>query len=159
MNEGNKAKITNINHILEHTAKTLKAIRLNGYSQLSGETLTACLPNEVIKLPNNNNIEWIYMRKLGLTLDMTECNKLIGAVFYYCDPRRFLWPKDESRAIPLVVGGESKPRRWMTDILQAEYWQRKAVSKEINAKFVLLKRSKNLMIVAAQSLDSVICHL
>ena len=146
--------IVDINHILDHSSKSLKALKLRKIAAAgsvyfdSPWDVTRLSGDKEIKLPTN--IEWISMTQLGLTLDMTECNKLIGVTLLCVDPIRILWPKHKDEAetaenlIPFVCVGDIRKEipLWGFQQIHTDHnhWRDKVMNKEINAKFVLLKK-------------------
>ena len=123
--------IDEINNILQFTSNSLRAVKFQ--YRASGDHFFG-----------PSNIEWVCMAKMQLTLDLTECDKLIGVVLLCVDGQRILWPKDDKRLIPFVYLSDLMyvVTLLYNQMYKHDYWKWKILNKEIMAKFVLLKKAK-----------------
>ena len=125
----------NINHVLKHTANTLKALAISAKSNgWNNWKVIEIDKNKSIKLPNNNNIEYLRIFKLAINLDMSECKRLIAVTLSCVDGKMIIWPKGKDIEIPLVHLGDTN---------NDTYWKNMVKQKKINAKFVILKQLRN----------------
>ena len=127
------AKFDEWSNIMVHT-KSLKSLIITRRTRGSWFAKTFD-DDKVMRLPAN--IEWISMCKFGFTLDMTDCDKLIGVRLMGVDQNRILWPKKKVRMIPLVSLGDAD----RDDV--NDYWKNMVLDKKINCNFVILQRCEN----------------
>ena len=128
-----------IQNIVEFVSKSLKAFKMTHihsprdlmHSYGSRHDVNRMKEHITLKMPAN--LEWICVQNVGLTLDLTECDKLVGVKLISVESKRIFWPKKHTYLIPFVCLG---------DTLRNNDWEDMTRNKQINGKFILLKKVK-----------------
>ena len=87
--ENANLKFTDWNKLIHNTKSLKSLIFTQGKRSISGSWRPVPFDNgKILKLPSD--IEWIAITKFGFTLDMTDCDKLIGVRLMGVDPKRII---------------------------------------------------------------------